>query len=107
MGRQDTPLPHDLDAEMATLSGILLDPDQLDQLDLKPGYFYDARNRDIFRAMSGLRKAGTPLTWVRMHEACGQLGSYLAEVFDYTPRMSPCLYLDLSKKVQIKSSKSR
>ena len=103
MGRQDTPLPHDLDAEMATLSGILLDPDKLDQLDLKPGYFYDARSRDIFRAMSGLRKAGTPLTWVRMHEACGQLGSYLAEVFDYTP--SAAYLFDHARVVREKAVK--
>ena len=101
--RVDATLPHDLDAEQATLSGLYLDPDKLDQLDLKPADFYDARNRDIFKAMQGLQRQGLPLTWVRLHQECSQLGSYLAKVFDYEP--SSAYLFDHAKVVREKAIK--
>ena len=88
---QEITLPYDMDAEQATLAGILHDPDQLESLRLKPGDFHHAMHKDIFRAMQSLQRQALPLTWVRMHqEVCSLPGverepvsiTYLSEVFD-------------------------
>lgn len=88
---QEITLPYDMDAEQATLAGILHDPDQLESLRLKPGDFHHAMHKDIFRAMQSLQRQDLPLTWVRMHqEVCSLPGverepvsiTYLSEVFD-------------------------
>ena len=89
--RQEITQPHDNDAEQNVLSGILLEPDQLPSLGLKPSDFFDAWHRDIFKAMLSLQRAGLPLTWVRMHqELLSQAGqgddaptiSYLSDLFN-------------------------
>ena len=83
-------LPHSIDAERNVLSGILLEPDQLPALRLKPSDFYHPWHRDIFKCMVALQRASLPLTWVRMHqELLGQPGqgddaptiSYLSDMF--------------------------
>ena len=66
--QQETTLPHSPEAEEAVLAALLLDPTQLDTLGLKPGDFYSAWNREIFRAMLALSRDGRPITWVHMHE---------------------------------------
>ena len=89
--RQELTLPHDNDAEQNVLSGILLEPDRLPTLGLKPSDFFDAWNRDVFKCMLALQRAGLPLTWVRMHqELLSQAGqgddaptiSYLSDLFN-------------------------
>ena len=89
--QQETPLPHDNDAEQNVLSGILLEPDRLPTLGLKTSDFFDAWNRDVFKCMLALQRAGLPLTWVRMHqELLSQAGqgddaptiSYLSDLFN-------------------------
>ena len=89
--RQEITLPHSTDAEQNVLSGILLEPDQLPALGLKPSDFYHAWNRDVFKCMVALQRASLPLTWVRMHqELLGQAGqgddaptiSYLSDLFN-------------------------
>ena len=89
--RQEITLPHSTDAEQNVLSGILLEPDQLPALGLKPSDFYHAWNRDVFKCMLALQRAGLPLTWVRMHqELLSQAGqgddaptiSYLSDLFN-------------------------
>ena len=60
--------PVDCDAEQSLLSAILLDPDRLPTLGLKTSDFFDGWNRDIFKAMLSLHKAGLPLTGVRIRQ---------------------------------------
>ena len=61
-------LPHSIDAEKNVLAGIILEPDQLPALGLKPSDFYHPWHRDIFKCMVALQRASLPLTWVRMHQ---------------------------------------
>ena len=84
-------LPHSIDAERNVLAGIIIEPDQLPALRLKPSDFYHPWHRDIFKCMVALQRASLPLTWVRMHqELLGQAGqgddaptiSYLSDIFN-------------------------
>ena len=84
-------LPHSIDAEKNVLAGIIIEPDQLPALGLKPSDFYHPWHRDIFKCMLALQRAGLPLTWVRMHqELLSQAGqgddaptiSYLSDLFN-------------------------
>ena len=93
--QQEMILPHSPEAEEAVLAALLLDPTQLDTLGLKPGDFYSAWNKEIFRAMLALNRDNKPITWLHMYETIiGQAGhpnkpgedyidvTYLREVFD-------------------------
>ena len=77
------------------LAALLLDPTQLDTLELKPRDFFSVWNREIFRAMLALNRDKKPITWIHMYESMiGQAGhpnkpgedyidvTYLREVFD-------------------------
>ncbi len=66
--------PHDLDAEAAVLSAIMLDRMALDRVVeiLKPEYFYSDSNGKIFDAAIELAKASKPIDIV-------QIGSYLRD----------------------------
>jgi replicative DNA helicase len=69
--------PHDLDAEAAVLSAILLDRDALDRVleFLKPEQFYSEANGRIFEAATELAEASTPVdvvsvaSWLRDRES--------------------------------------
>ncbi|AKT42798.1 replicative DNA helicase [Chondromyces crocatus] len=90
--------PHDLDAEAAVLSAILLDRDALDRVleILKPEHFYNDGNGRIYEATQTLALAGTPIdiisvaSWLRDRERLQQLGgaAYLATLADATPAVS-------------------
>ena len=93
--QQEMTLPNSPEAEEAVLAALLLDPTQLDTLGLKPGDFYSAWNKEIFRAMLALNRDNKPITWLHMYEVIiGQAGhpnkpgedyidvTYLREVFD-------------------------
>jgi replicative DNA helicase len=90
--------PHDLDAEAAVLSAILLSRDALDRVLelLKPEHFYSDANGRIFEAAQELAAHGTPIdivsiaSWLRDRERIQQIGgpSYLAQLADATPAVA-------------------
>lgn len=87
--------PHDLDAEAAVLSAILLSRDALDRVleILKPEHFYSEANGRIYLAAQELAARGTPIdivsvnAWLRDREWLPHIGgpSYLAQLADATP----------------------
>ena len=90
--------PHDLDAEAAVLSAVLLDRDALDRVLelLKPDHFYSDANGKIFEACQALALASTPIdivnvaSWLRDREVLAQIGGagYLAQLSDATPAVA-------------------
>ena len=90
--------PHDLDAEAAVLSAVLLDRDALDRVleFLRPEHFYSDANGRIFEAATALAQVGTPIdivsvaSWLRDRERLAQVGgaSYLAQISDATPAVA-------------------
>lgn len=87
--------PHDLDAEAAVLSAVLLDRDALDRVleILKPEHFYSEANGRIFQAAQALALSMTPIdivsvaSWLRDREWLQKMGgtAYLAQLADATP----------------------
>lgn len=87
--------PHDLDAEAAVLSAMLLDRGALDLVlgTLKPEHFYSEANARIFQAAQQLSVSMTPVdvvnvaSWLRDREWIQKIGgtSYLAQLADATP----------------------
>src|SRR5262245_17665701 len=90
--------PHDLDAEAAVLSAILLEREALDRVLelLKPEQFSSDANGRIFEAAMQLALSGTPIdivsvaSWLRDRERLAQVGgpTYLAQLADATPAVS-------------------
>jgi replicative DNA helicase len=90
--------PHDLDAEAAVLSAILLSREALDQvLDvLRPEHFYSDANGRIYDTAQTLALAGTPIdivsvgAYLRDRERLAQVGgpAYLAQLADATPAVA-------------------
>jgi len=90
--------PHDLDAEAAVLSAILLSRDALDRVLelLRPEHFYSDANGRIYEAAQQLALGGTPIdivsvaSWLRDRERLAQIGgaSYLAQIADATPAVA-------------------
>lgn len=90
--------PHDLDAEAAVLSAVLLQRDALDRVLelLKAENFYSEANGRIYEAMIALAEAGTPIdvvtvsSWLRDRERLAQVGgvTYVAELLDAVPAVS-------------------
>lgn len=87
--------PHDLDAEAAVLSAIMLKPEVLDDVSgfLRPENFYSPANSALYEAVRALRAEGRPVdavqvaTWLRSRERLGAVGgsAYIAQVVDATP----------------------
>jgi replicative DNA helicase len=90
--------PHDLDAEAAVLSAILLTRDALDRVleILKAEHFYSEANSRIYEAAQELAVAGMPIdivsvaSWLRDRERLAQVGgaAYLAQLADATPAVA-------------------
>jgi replicative DNA helicase len=90
--------PHDLDAEGAVLSAILLEPVALDRVleILKPEHFYSDANGRIYDAAQALALASTPIdvvsvaSYLRDRERLAQVGgaTYLAQLADKTPAVA-------------------
>jgi len=90
--------PHDLDAEAAVLSAVLLSRAALDRVleVLKPQHFYSDANGRIFEASEELAVAGTPTdivsvaSWLRDRDRLAQVGgaAYLAQLADATPAVA-------------------
>src|SRR3984957_10767171 len=74
--------PHDLDAEAAVLSAVLLNREALDRVleILKPEHFYSDANGRIYEAAVALAQAGTPIdiisvaSYLRDRERIQQIG---------------------------------
>jgi replicative DNA helicase len=90
--------PHDLDAEAAVLSAILLERDALDKVLelLRPEHFYSEANRRIYEVAVELSSQGTPIDIVsvagalRDRERLTQVGgsAYLAQLVDAVPSVA-------------------
>jgi replicative DNA helicase len=90
--------PHDLDAEAAVLSAVMVDPLALDKVNefLRPEHFYSEAHRRIFEACAELSATGKPVdvvqvaSWLRDHERLAQVGgmAYLTEVLNAAPAVA-------------------
>src|SRR5690606_16568657 len=90
--------PHDLDAEAAVLSALLLDRDALDRVIdvLKPEHFYAEAHRRIYEAAVDLSSKGMPVDivsvagWLRDRDRLAQVGgaAYLGQLVDAVPAVA-------------------
>jgi replicative DNA helicase len=90
--------PHDLDAEAAVLSAVMLDPLAFDKVNefLRPEHFYSEAHRRIHEACVELSAEGKPVdvvqvaTWLRDRERLAQVGgmAYLTEVLNAAPAVA-------------------
>ena len=90
--------PHDLDAEAAVLSAVMIDSMSLDKVleFLKPEHFYSEAHRRIFEACVELKREGKPVdvvqvgTWLKDRERIAQVGGmgYLTEVLNAAPAVA-------------------
>ena len=90
--------PHDLDAEAAVLSAVMIDSLSLDKVleFLKPEHFYSEAHRRIFEACMELKREGKPVdvvqvgTWLKDRERIAQVGGmgYLTEVLNAAPAIA-------------------
>lgn len=89
--KKDRVPPHSLEAEVAVLGGILLEPAALDEVaDVEPGDFYAQKHRLVYEAVLSLRKRGDPCDMIiiteelkshgRLAEAGG--AAYVSELTD-------------------------
>jgi replicative DNA helicase len=90
--------PHDLDAEAAVLSAVMLDPMAFDRVYefLKPEHFYSEAHRRIYEACVELRSRSQPVdivqvgTWLKDRERIQQVGgmAYITQLLDAAPAIS-------------------
>ena len=90
--------PHDLDAEGAVLSAVMIDPLAFDKVSelLRPEHFYSEAHRRIFEAAVELSATGKPVdvvqvaTWLRDRDRLAQVGgmAYLTEVLNAAPAVA-------------------
>jgi replicative DNA helicase len=90
--------PHDLSAEAAVLSAVMVDPLALDKVCefLKAEHFYSEAHRRIFEASIELSAEGKPVdvvqvaTWLRDRDRLAQVGgvAYLTEVLNSAPAVA-------------------
>jgi replicative DNA helicase len=87
--------PHDLDAEGAILSAVMLNVDDLPTVAkiLAPEHFYSEAHRRIYEACVELTSKGRPVdvvlvaSWLRDHDRLAQVGgmAYLTEILSSAP----------------------
>lgn len=90
--------PHDMDAEAAVLSAVMVDPSAFDKVQdfLKPEHFYSEAHRRIFEACFELKSQGKPVdvvqvaSFLRTRERLNQIGGmgYLTEVLSAAPAVA-------------------
>ncbi|MGH7439121.1 MAG: replicative DNA helicase [Polyangiaceae bacterium] len=90
--------PHDLGAEAAVLSAVLVDPAALGKAHppLEPEHFYAEAHRRIFEAAIDLGAQGKPVdvvqvaSWLRDHQRLAQAGgtAYCTEILDAAPAVA-------------------
>lgn len=92
--RPDAPAPHDLTAEAAVLSCVLLGEPPL--TGLRPEDFYSEAHRQIYAGACAVHATGQPVdvvqvgSWLKDHGRIDQVGGlgYLAEVLNVAPAIS-------------------
>lgn len=90
--------PHDLDAEAAVLSAVMLDPSAMAKVRdvATPEKYYAERHRRIFEACCELDDEGQPCdvvtvgTWLKARERIAQVGgmAYLTELLNAAPAVA-------------------
>jgi replicative DNA helicase len=90
--------PHDLGAEAAVLSAVMVDPLALDKVNefLRSEHFYSEAHRRAFEACIELSSAGKPVdivqvaTWLKDRDRLAQVGgvAYLTEVLNAAPAVA-------------------
>ena len=90
--------PHDLEAEAAILSAVLLSRDALDKVQplVSPEHFYSDANRKIWEAFVDLSMKGRPIdilttrSWLADRGLLQRVGgaTYLAQILDAVPAVS-------------------
>lgn len=90
--------PHDLQAEAAVLSHLLLHADDYDLVAgvLTPSHFYSDANRHVFEGMGALSAAGelidivTVVTWLKDRDRLAQVGGspYVSQLLDSIPAVA-------------------
>lgn len=90
--------PHDMDAEAAVLSAVMIDGKKIESIlaIIQHEMFYSEAHRRIFEACTSLFKQGQPIdtvqvaTWLRNHSRLDQVGGlvYLTEVLNSAPSLS-------------------
>ena len=107
------PPPHDLDAEAAVLSAILVADGGgiIDRIAyLAPSQFYSEAHRQIFAAARALRDADRSAdvvnvaTWLRDHDRLAQAGgtAYITDILDAAPAVSPDRVAEYARTVHDK-----
>lgn len=88
---------HDLDAEAAVLSAVILDPEAATALSALPvEALYSPANRLIWQACQALAEVGTPIdavtvaNWLKSRERLAEVGGvpYLAKITDSAPSVA-------------------
>src|SRR6185436_8435167 len=87
--------PHDLDAEAAVLSAVMLAREAFDRVVefLRPEHFYSGANQRVFEAVLELQSESRPVdvvtvaSWLRDKGLLQQIGgtAYLAQLTDAVP----------------------
>jgi hypothetical protein len=85
--------PSDLEAEHVVLAACLLDPESIDRASLSPDQFFSPHNGHVWRAITEIRAAGTPVDvvtvagWLRDRDLLGLVGGspFLASLLDNIP----------------------
>jgi replicative DNA helicase len=90
--------PHDLDAESAVLSAVLLERDALDRVQelIRPESFYSPANKRIFEACLALAQTGSPIDavtvggWLKSRKKLAEVGGvpYLGTIVDSVPSVA-------------------
>lgn len=90
--------PHDLDAEVAVLSAVMIDHSAMDKVVdiLRPEDFYSEAHRRMFEAAVDLKSRGQPCdivqvgTWLKQRERIQQVGGmgYITEVLNGSPAVA-------------------
>lgn len=90
--------PHDLEAEAAVLSAIILERDALDRVieTLIPDHFYSPAHRRVFEACLALAQESSPIdsvtvaNWLRSRERLAEIGGvpFIARLLDAVPSVA-------------------
>jgi len=90
--------PHDLDAEAAVLSAVMVDPLAFGKVNelLRPEHFYSEAHRRIYEAAVELSVSGRPVdvvqvaSWLRDRDRLAQVGgmAYLTQVLNAAPAVA-------------------
>jgi len=86
-------IPHSREAEEALLGGLLINPEAMPTINIKPIHFYIHRNQWVYKAMRELYDRGVSLDIVTLTEELGHIGkleelggpAYITSLITQTP----------------------